>query len=262
MMKIEPIVVSLLLICANIEGLRTFPMTMAASAPKRGGRNELSKPKNDYRSLSGIPTTGTYTTPNGKSYTSAFLGLQKMETEKQMKNGNEEIILFNVVPVPLREDLEAGILAAQGQKKNTWYIYIYLYVCTCPCLIHSRLYPVLTYISICICRSKGTITDRDGGFFDSLLTSIYIHIFIYQLNPNPNRYMYRSKGTITDRDGGFFDSLLTLPYFVHGPDHSNPHAKKKVYDFIHKGESGILLVNITNARMPIITSQQSQQSQQ
>jgi uncharacterized MAPEG superfamily protein len=144
MIKIETIVGSLLLICANIEGLRTFPMTMAASAPKRGGRNELSKPKNDYRSLSGIPTTGTYTTPNGKSYTSAFLGLQKMETEKQMKNGNEEIILFNVVPVPLREDLEAGILAAQGQKKNTWYVYILIYM-----YVLVRVLYIVVYIMFC-----------------------------------------------------------------------------------------------------------------
>jgi hypothetical protein len=134
MIKIEPIVITLFLICANVEALRTFPMTMAASASKRGGRNELSKPKSDYRSLSGIPSTGTYTTPNGKSYTSVFLGLQKMETEKQMRNGNEEVILFNVVPVPLREDLEAGMLAAQGKGKQSWskgtYLYIHLFECT------------------------------------------------------------------------------------------------------------------------------------
>lgn len=30
---------------------------------------------------------GTYTTPQGKSHTSAFLGLQKMETEKKLNNG-------------------------------------------------------------------------------------------------------------------------------------------------------------------------------
>ena len=32
---------------------------------------------------------GTYTTPHGKKYVSAFLGLQKMETEKQINNGED-----------------------------------------------------------------------------------------------------------------------------------------------------------------------------
>ena len=33
---------------------------------------------------------GTYTTPQGKSYNSAFLGLQKMETEKRLNNGEAD----------------------------------------------------------------------------------------------------------------------------------------------------------------------------
>ena len=33
--------------------------------------------------------SGTYTTPHGKKYVSAFLGLQKMETEKQINNGED-----------------------------------------------------------------------------------------------------------------------------------------------------------------------------
>ena len=34
---------------------------------------------------------GTYTTPQGKRHTSAFLGLQKMETEKKLNNGADII---------------------------------------------------------------------------------------------------------------------------------------------------------------------------
>jgi hypothetical protein len=36
------------------------------------------------------PLSGTYTTPQGKSYNSAFLGLQKMETEKRLNNGEAD----------------------------------------------------------------------------------------------------------------------------------------------------------------------------
>jgi hypothetical protein len=39
-----------------------------------------------------------------------------MQTEKQVINGVEEIIAFNVVAVPLRDDLEAAILAASGNE--------------------------------------------------------------------------------------------------------------------------------------------------
>ena len=40
--------------------------------------------------------SGTYTTPHGKKYVSAFLGLQKMETERQINaNGkNANLILY------------------------------------------------------------------------------------------------------------------------------------------------------------------------
>ena len=98
------------------------------------------------------PHLGTYTTPQGKSYNSAFLGLQKMETEKRLNNGRcrtntflprllcgiflstssvnlkctwqflishltgvEEIVVFNVVPVPLKPEIEGGILASIGE---------------------------------------------------------------------------------------------------------------------------------------------------
>ena len=148
-------------------------MRMASSAPK-AERNELSKPKREFKTMRGMPCTGTYSTPNGKKYVSAFLGLQRMETEKRVVNGQEEIIVFNVVPVPIRSDLEGGIQAAAGTLPAS------------------------------------------------------------SLSAN-----HWSKGAITDRDGGFFDSLLTLPFFVHGPDHSNPHAKKKVYDFVHNQSPGV-----------------------
>ena len=40
------------------------------------------------------PLSGTYTTPQGKSYNSAFLGLQKMETEKRLNNGEADDSTF------------------------------------------------------------------------------------------------------------------------------------------------------------------------
>lgn len=40
------------------------------------------------------PLSGTYTTPQGKSYNSAFLGLQKMETEKRLNNGEADDSIF------------------------------------------------------------------------------------------------------------------------------------------------------------------------
>lgn len=41
----------------EINGLRMLPMRMASSAPK-SDRNELSKPKREYRTLRGMPCTG------------------------------------------------------------------------------------------------------------------------------------------------------------------------------------------------------------
>ena len=44
--------------------------------------------------------SGTYTTPHGKKYVSAFLGLQKMETEKQINNGEKQRLFFLNVITP------------------------------------------------------------------------------------------------------------------------------------------------------------------
>lgn len=65
---------------------------------------ELSSPTSWMKNLENyqffcnlqILYSGTYSTPQGKKYVSAFLGLQKMETEKQNNNGekiNDFIIL-------------------------------------------------------------------------------------------------------------------------------------------------------------------------
>ena len=45
--------------------------------------------------------SGTYTTPHGKKYVSAFLGLQKMETEKQINNGEKQRLFFWMLSHPL-----------------------------------------------------------------------------------------------------------------------------------------------------------------
>ena len=42
----------------EVDGLRILPMRMASSAPK-SDRNELSKPKREFRTLRGMPCTGT-----------------------------------------------------------------------------------------------------------------------------------------------------------------------------------------------------------
>lgn len=44
-------------ISLEVDGLRILPMRMASSAPK-SDRNELSKPKREFRTLRGMPCTG------------------------------------------------------------------------------------------------------------------------------------------------------------------------------------------------------------
>ena len=54
------LLLSLHLSTVQVDGLRVIPMSMASSARKEN-RNELSKPKREYRSLQGMPCTGQYT---------------------------------------------------------------------------------------------------------------------------------------------------------------------------------------------------------
>ena len=86
-------------------------LTMASTEPRRGPGREISPTKREYRSVSPIPCSGVYTTPDGSRRVScAFLGLPKMKVES-LDNG-EGMLVSDIIPVPLREDLPLALAAA------------------------------------------------------------------------------------------------------------------------------------------------------
>eukprot|EP00596_Hydrurales_sp_CCMP1899_P003897 CAMPEP_0119050976 /NCGR_PEP_ID=MMETSP1177-20130426/72743_1 /TAXON_ID=2985 /ORGANISM="Ochromonas sp, Strain CCMP1899" /LENGTH=448 /DNA_ID=CAMNT_0007030019 /DNA_START=328 /DNA_END=1674 /DNA_ORIENTATION=+ len=106
---------------------------------------QQNKPKSqenqkEYRSMKPLPCVGTYEQDMGVKYASMFLGFEQMTVQER---ADGKCVCKGIVPVPIRDEIEPAIQAAMKVTENN----------------AKNIYKSW---------SGSMITDRDGGFYDSL----------------------------------------------------------------------------------------------
>eukprot|EP01041_Mallomonas_annulata_P009887 gene9887-20573_t len=116
----------------TLHGLRSYPRSDMSMSSRTD-----TKPR-EFRHLRPLPCVGVYEPEDDISVSSVFLGPEKMTIRER---DDEKMIAKGLVPIPIRDDIETGLIAAmKTDDRDTVY---------------------KTW-------NSASITDRDGGFFDNL----------------------------------------------------------------------------------------------
>jgi hypothetical protein len=161
-----------------------------------------ARPKRDFKTLQPIPCTGVFTLPDGARSASVFLAPRKMQVEQYDDSGT--VLVNDVLPILIKTDIESAMIAAGAETKTS-----------------SK-----SATSSALGRewSRGTLTDRNYGFFDGLLdlpffeevTVSSIDRAILRVSPDPAEtasrtviprkqlysYIHRGPGATADADAG------------------------------------------------------------
>ena len=123
-----------------------------------GSSNPPQPAASKFRSLRPIPScSGVYVT-DGSRIDAAFLAPARMETE-QAGTDTDDVLLLNILPVPVRSDVESAIQAASHAAATA-------------------------AAATTTAFARDIITSRDGGFFDNLQT---VPVFQGSKLPGANR---------------------------------------------------------------------------
>eukprot|EP00607_Mallomonas_marina_P007389 CAMPEP_0182420440 /NCGR_PEP_ID=MMETSP1167-20130531/5233_1 /TAXON_ID=2988 /ORGANISM="Mallomonas Sp, Strain CCMP3275" /LENGTH=435 /DNA_ID=CAMNT_0024596377 /DNA_START=245 /DNA_END=1552 /DNA_ORIENTATION=+ len=137
-------------------------MKYTRSVPSMASSWSETRPR-EFRHLRPLPCVGTYEPDEDVCVSSVFLGPERMSIKKGI---NGQIIAKGLVPIPIREDIESGLVAAMKPDDRA---------------------------EIFKSWSAASITDRDGGFFDNLSP-----ILKWAPKPNARKNIYeylRLKGS-------------------------------------------------------------------